>query len=161
MRRLATCAADVLDACKGRVQVLPRTPTHALRDYGGKTSFEGYVRTVQCTDSNAVVRRMLSQGGPNQVLVIQAPPVFACLGDRLADLAMYHGWEGIVVDGCVRDSAVLRGMSLGVQALGTHPRKSPTYDTGEMDRDVTFGGVVFSPGHYVVCDTDGLVVQES
>ena len=49
---------------------------------------------------------------------------------------------------------------LGVQALGTHPRKTDKRGIGDLNVPVTFGGVTFRPGHYVYADNNGIVVSE-
>ena len=61
--------------------------------------------------------------------------------------------------GCIRDSAAIGQMDLGVFALGTHPRKTVKRDVGEVDVPVTFGGVTFVPGHHVYADEDGVVLS--
>ena len=53
--------------------------------------------------------------------------------------------QGIVVNGCVRDSAVIAGMPIGVKALNTHPLKSSKRDPGLRDIPVTFAGGTISP----------------
>jgi regulator of ribonuclease activity A len=37
--------------------------------------------------------------------------------------ALEHGWAGIVVWGCVRDTDVLQTLDLGVMALAPMPRR--------------------------------------
>ena len=50
---------------------------------------------------------------------------------------------------------------LGVQALGSHPRKTEKHGVGQLNVPVTFGGVTFHPGHYVYADNNGIVVSET
>jgi regulator of ribonuclease activity A len=50
-------------------------------------------------------------------------------------------------------------MSIGVQALGTNPRKSVKKGEGTAGIPVTFAGVTFHPGHWVYADEDGIVVS--
>jgi hypothetical protein len=54
----------------------------------------------------------------------------ALLGDRLAGLAAQHGWAGIVLSGCVRDTAALSVIDVGIKALAPCPRKSSKRDPG-------------------------------
>ncbi len=67
--------------------------------------------------------------------------------------------RGVVVHGCVRDTAALGAMDLGVLALAAHPLKSVKRGAGERDVVVAFAGVAFAPGAHVYVDDDGMVVS--
>ncbi|MCB1958906.1 MAG: putative 4-hydroxy-4-methyl-2-oxoglutarate aldolase, partial [Rhodocyclaceae bacterium] len=69
-------------------------------------------------------------------------------------------WGGILVYGCIRDSAAIGGMDIGVFALGTHPRKTVKKGAGERDVPVTFGGQTFVPGQFVYADADGVILSD-
>lgn len=131
-----------------------------LRQYGGRARFRGEIVTLRCHEDNVLVRRTLSEPGHGKVLVVDGDGSLhrALLGDVIGDLAVANGWEGVVIHGVVRDSALLAGLDLGVKALGTNPRKSTKHGTGERDVPVAFGGVVFVPGATLVSDEDGVVV---
>ncbi|HRY16158.1 MAG TPA: ribonuclease, partial [Candidatus Competibacteraceae bacterium] len=80
--------------------------------------------------------------------------------DQLAELAEENGWAGIVINGCIRDSAAIAEIPVGVKALGVHPLKSVKRGIGERDIPVRFAGVTFLPDHYIYADEDGLLVSE-
>ena len=82
----------------------------------------------------------------------------AVVGDLLAKKAVDNGWSGILVYGCIRDSAALADMPLGVKALGTHPLKTDKRGEGQRDIVVRFGGVSFRPGDWLYADEDGVIV---
>jgi regulator of ribonuclease activity A len=128
--------------------------------YGGRSQFAGPVSTVRCFQDNALLKSVLSEPGNGGVLVIDGAGSLhtALVGDVIAALGRDSGWAGLIINGAVRDAAVLRTLDIGIKALGTNPRKSTK--TGEGDRDVavTFGGVTFVPGEVVYCDEDGIVV---
>ena len=81
------------------------------------------------------------------------------LGDRLATLAVQNNWVGVIMNGCIRDSAEIAKIGVGVKALGTFPRKSEKKGFGERDIAVTFAGATFVPGHYLYADVDGIIVS--
>ena len=81
------------------------------------------------------------------------------LGDNLAAMAVKNNWTGVLMYGCIRDSEEIGTMELGVAALGTMPLKSIKKGQGEGDIPVRFGGVTFTPGHYVYSDLDGIIVS--
>lgn len=84
----------------------------------------------------------------------------ALLGDQLAELAVRHAWAGVVVYGCIRDSAAIGQLPLGVKALATHPLKSIKRGEGQRDLPVRFAGVTFRPGAWLYADGDGLLVSD-
>lgn len=131
-----------------------------LTDYGGKRRFAGPIRTVRCFEDNSLVRSALETPGDGAVLVVDGGGSMRCalLGDQLAALAVANGWTGVIVNGCVRDSAELATTDLGIKALATHPRKSVKRGEGETDVAVSFVDVEFTPGHWVYADEDGVVV---
>ena len=132
-----------------------------FRDLGGRTEFFGPVSTVRCFQDHAVLRSVLGGPGEGRVRVIDGGgSVHAGLvGDIIAELGRSNGWAGVVVNGAIRDSAVVGGMDFGCKALGTNPRKSTKTGAGERDVTVSFGGVDFAPGDMLYADTDGIVVR--
>lgn len=54
--------------------------------------------------------------------------------------------QGIIINGCIRDSEDIGKMPLGVKALATYPLKSSKRDPGLSDVPVCFGGANFKPG---------------
>lgn len=131
-----------------------------LLDYGGLEWFAGPIATCRVRDDNSRVRELLETPGEGRVLVVDggASRVCALLGDRLAALACANGWRGVVVWGCIRDSAAIRAMPLGVRALATHPRRSRKRGTGEVGVTVEFAGLRCAPGAWLYADPDGLLV---
>lgn len=57
--------------------------------------------------------------------------------------------QGIIINGCIRDSADIAKMPLGVKALATYPLKSSKRDPGMQNVPVSFGGVIFRPGDWL------------
>jgi regulator of ribonuclease activity A len=150
-----TSTADLLDEHPdAAVCELP------LRQFGGVASFEGSVATVRCFEDNVLLRRLVSGPGDGRVLVVDGggSARVALVGDNIASLALGNGWAGLVLNACVRDSATLRTVEIGIKALGTHPKPSAKDGDGEVDVPVTFGGVTFTPGARLVSDDDGVVV---
>ena len=132
-------------------------------DYGGHTCFHGRIHTLKCFEDNSLVRQALEEPVKGDVLVVDAGGSLRCamLGDQLAALAVDNGWSGIVMYGCIRDSADIATMPLGVKALARHPAKSSKHGVGERDIPVSFSGVRFTPGSHLYADSDGIVVSDS
>lgn len=150
--------ADLCDAHEDRVRVL----APMLRSYGGARAAGGPVRTLKIFEDNALVREMLAEPGQGAMLVIDGGGSLrrALLGDNLAELAVKNGWAGVIVYGCIRDSAAIGRLPLGVWALATHPQKTVKRGEGQRDVPVSFGGVTFAPGMFAYADEDGVIVSE-
>lgn len=129
-------------------------------DLGGKLDFAGPISTVKCFEDNTKVREALEEPGRGRVLVVDGGGSDRCalLGDNLAQLAIDNDWAGVVVYGCIRDSAEIAEMPVAVKALATHPRKSSKQGIGDRDVSVRFAGVSFEPGAWLYADADGIVV---
>lgn len=146
--------ADVLDAHPdAQVCVLQ------FRSFGA-VAFSGRIATVRCFEDNVVLKATVSTPGDGRVLVVDGDgsPRCAVVGDNIATIALDNGWAGLVLNACVRDSAALDGLAIGVKAIGTSPRPSGKGGDGEVDVPVTFGEVTFTPGAMLYADEDGVVV---
>lgn len=131
-----------------------------FRDYGARRAFSGPIRTVRCHEDNSLVKATLGEPGYGRVLVVDGGGSLhrALVGDMLAADAVKNGWAGVVVNGVVRDTAILAGMDLGIKALGSNPMRSVKRGQGVVDTPVAFGGVVFVPGDMLYADSDGVAV---
>lgn len=131
-----------------------------FRQFGARTQFAGPISTVRCFQDNALLKSVLSTPGDGGVLVIDGAGSLhtALVGDVIAELARSNGWAGLVVYGAVRDTATLRGIDIGIKALGANPRKSAKTGAGDRDVVVNVGGVTFVPGEVAYSDDDGIVV---
>lgn len=134
-----------------------------FRSYGAKKSFHGEITTLKLYEDNSLVRLQLSTNGKGQVLVVDGGGSLRCalLGDQLAELAIKNQWEGLIIFGCIRDSAVINTMNIGLRALNTCPVKSIKKNQGEIDIPVQFASTRFEPGNVVYVDEDGVLISPS
>jgi regulator of ribonuclease activity A len=147
------------DLCDAHPQVQTAEPI--FRHFGGVRRFAGPAATAICLEDNSRVREAVGEPGKGRVLVVDGGGSVRCalLGDLLAEKAVSNGWAGVIVNGCVRDTARLGQLSLGVLALAAHPRRSEKRGHGEREVGVRFAGVTFHPGDWVYADEDGLIVS--
>ena len=148
---------DLYDDHESSVQ----TCSTQFRDFGGKNSFYGPIRTIRCHRDNQLFRALLDEPGKGAVVVIDGggSTESALMGDIIAAKGARNGWAGVVILGAIRDSAAVGEIDIGVKALGVNPAKSAKLGDGEVDESVEFGGVVFEPGHWIYCDEDGVLVS--
>ncbi len=148
---------DLLDDHESSCQVaLP-----GLRHYGGHVSFHGPISTVKVFEDNVLVKQRLGEPGNGGVLVVDGggSKRYALVGDILGQMGIDNGWAGVVVYGCIRDSAVLAEMPIGVMALDTIPIKSVKRGEGQRDLDVHFHDVTFRTGEHLYAGPDGIIVS--
>ena len=133
-----------------------------LYHFGGVRRFDGAVVTVRCFEDNSLVRQLLKTPGHGRVLVVDGGGSRRCalLGDLLAEAGQSNGWAGIVVAGCVRDSAAIAALPIGVMALGVQPRRSEKRGQGVQDVGVEILGARVRPGDFAYADEDGVVFSQ-
>lgn len=157
----ATC--DICDAnedklAAGTLAVLP--PLY--QSYGKQVAFSGPATTLKVFEDNPLVRATLETPGNGNVLVIDGGGSLRCalVGGNLGLLAEKNGWAGIVVHGCIRDSAEINACNIGVRALATHPQRSMRKGLGERDIRISIAGVAVNPGDWIYADADGVLVAQ-
>ena len=150
----STC--DLCDQFPDRIRVL----VPIFRHYGGRTRFSGSIATIKCFEDNVFIREAAVEEGRGRVMVIDGGGSLrsALVGDGIAEWARDHGWAGMIINGCVRDTVALAKVDLGVMAIGVNPVTPGKRRVGARDVAVTFGDVRFAPSEYVYCDEDGVVV---
>jgi RraA family protein len=132
-----------------------------FQQYGGRMAFSGRVTTIRCFQDNLLVKQALDEPCQGGVLVVDGGGSLhtALVGEVIAGRAAANGWAGVIVNGAVRDSTVLRTQDIGIKALGTNPRRSAQTGSGARNVPLDIGGVVFRPGDMVCSDDDGIVVR--
>lgn len=130
-------------------------------NYGGHKAFFGEMVTVKCFEDNSVVKEQANEAGKGRVMVVDGGGSTRCalLGDLIAEKACENGWAGFVIYGCIRDVDAIAELNLGVQALNSIPIKSVRKGRGDLNIDITFGGVTFKPGHFIYADNNGVIVS--
>ncbi|MDM5155500.1 ribonuclease E activity regulator RraA [Bacillus sp. DX1.1] len=147
---------DLCDAFENKVQVC----RPIFQSYGKKEQFHGKIATVKVKDDNVLVKQALQTLPEGTVLVVDGEGSTNCalLGDNLANIAKERNLAGIIVYGCVRDSAELRNIDIGILAIGTMPKRSVKEGRGERKIPLFFGEISWVSDHYVYADEDGVIV---
>jgi regulator of ribonuclease activity A len=148
--------ADLCDSYPDLVHVAEPV----LHNYGGVIRFGGEMETLQVFEDNALVREVLETAGRGRVLVVDGRGSLrtALVGGQLAALAQANRWSGVVVNGCIRDSAEIAELAVGIRALATAPVRSSKTGAGTRGTPITFAGLTFTPGEYLYADEDGVLV---
>ena len=152
---------DLCDAHKADSDAAFRVLPPVFRDYGKRVRFAGLVSTVKCFEDNTLVKAALEEPGLGRVLLVAGGGSLqrALVGGLIGAAAAQNGWAGVVVDGCVRDSAELAQCDLGIRALALIPMPTERRQQGLRDVPVQLQGVWVRPGEMLVADEDGMVVM--
>ena len=157
-----TC--DLLDdhPVKDLQVVTPSMDGKFFKSYGARQSFAGQVVTVKCFEDNSRVKELLATDGRGKVLVVDGGASMRCalMGDMIAESAVNHHWNGVVIYGCVRDVDAIAKLDLGIHALAAIPQKSNRKGIGEVDLTLYFGGISINSGDYIYADNNGIVIAK-
>ena len=153
---MTTSTCDLCDTHGERARVV----APLFRHFGGRRAFHGEAVTVKCFEDNSRVKEIVATPGRGRVLVVDGGGSLRCalLGDLLATQARDQGWSGVLVHGCVRDSAILATLDLGVMALAAMPRRSERKGEGQVGIAIDLAGTRCAPGDVVYADEDGIVI---
>ncbi|MHC4661659.1 MAG: 3-hexulose-6-phosphate synthase [Planctomycetota bacterium] len=103
--------------------------------------------------------RAIDIAQPGEVLVIDAggsPP--ALWGELATHTAVERSLGGVVIDGAIRDTPVIRELRFPSFAKHVCPNAGEPKGFGEIGVPVTLCGVKIFPGDWIVGDDDGVVV---
>ncbi|AGH80411.1 ribonuclease activity regulator protein RraA [Psychromonas sp. CNPT3] len=132
-----------------------------LTNFGGRNSFAGEVVTVKCFESVGLIYKALEENGTGKVLLVDGGGSIrrALVNVHIAELAIENGWEGIVVNGCVREVAQLEEMDIGIQAITAIPVGADDTEVGDINVPINFAGVTFLPEDILYADSTGIVIS--
>ena len=108
---------------------------------------------------NLMVHKALDLARPGEVIVVDAGGDLtnAIIGERMVLIAEHRGLAGFVINGAIRDLAVIRGSQLPVYAAGVTHRGPYKNGPGEINFPIAIDGMVVCPGDLIVGDEDGLI----
>ncbi|MDQ7908171.1 4-carboxy-4-hydroxy-2-oxoadipate aldolase/oxaloacetate decarboxylase [Phytohabitans sp. ZYX-F-186] len=154
--RLADLDAATVHEAAGRTGDLDP----GIRPIQSGATVAGRAVTAHChPGDNLAIHRALLAAGPGDVLVVAAGGHLAGYwGEILAVAAQHKGVAGLVVDGGCRDTAALRRMGFPVWSAGVCVHGTVKRTAQSVNEPVVAGGVLVSPGDYVLADDDGVVV---
>ncbi len=152
-------SAATLHEAAGRIGALP----HAIKPLNDAFTVCGPAVTVSGpSGDNLWLHRAIYIAQPGDVLVAHVGGGFeyGYWGDIMTTAARERGLGGLVIDGCVRDGAVLRqaGLPIFSRGLALRGTGKDFGATGWINHPVLLGEITVAPGDLVVGDDDGVVV---
>jgi 4-hydroxy-4-methyl-2-oxoglutarate aldolase len=94
------------------------------------------------------------------ILVIDAKNLRdkAVWGSVVNAYALTCGVRGLIFDGCVRDTALLKQSDMPIFCRGSAPNGPTKEEVGGVNIPITCGGVTVHPGDIIIGDDDGIAV---
>lgn len=123
----------------------------------------GVALTVRCTPGdNLALHLALGQARPGDILVVGygGDLTTGPFGEIMATAARMAGITGLVIDGCVRDSAQIVESRFPVFCRGTAIPGTTKSCRGEIGTACTIGEVEIRTGDVVVADRDAIVILD-
>jgi regulator of ribonuclease activity A len=147
--------ADICDAHADRVQVLDLDFQH----FTDTAHFSGPCRLFALHAADAFLAEQFKQDGAGAVALVSVAvrPHVAVFGDGMARNAEANGWAGVVIEGSLRDIALIEERKIGIIATGIAPRISRNGPVGYAASELMIGGVLVRAGDWIVADGDGLI----
>jgi len=108
---------------------------------------------------NLMVHKALDLARAGDVIVVDAggDTTNAIIGEIMWSYAKRRGVAGFVIDGAVRDTAVLAAGELPVYARGATHRGPYKDGPGEIGVPISVGGMTVLPGDIILGDEDGVL----
>ncbi|HVE53001.1 MAG TPA: RraA family protein [Ramlibacter sp.] len=120
----------------------------------------GPALTVKCRPGdNLMIHKALTMAQPGDVIVVDAGGDLtnSLYGELMVATAIRRGVAGVVLNGAVRDSAIIARGDFPVYAAGISHRGPYKDGPGEINVPVAIDGMVVHAGDLVVGDADGLL----
>jgi RraA family protein len=131
-----------------------------LRPMHGGGRMAGPALTVKTRPGdNLMIHKALQLAQPGDVIVVDAGGDLtnALIGEIMVGDAIKRGLGGIVINGAIRDAAVLKEGRFPVFAAGVTHRGPYKDGPGEINVPIAIDGMVIEPGDLVIGDEDGLL----
>ena len=150
--------ADLCDQHPDKTYLLD----NEFKNYGGKEKVCGEVVTVKLDrNNNELVKLLRDESGKGKIVVVDvADEYFAVVGENLMKFAFKNNYEGIIVNGYVRDTFQIKDIPVALYARGTCSRKYIPVTEGQRGVNISFCGVNFCEGDMVYADMDGIVLSK-
>jgi regulator of RNase E activity RraA len=121
----------------------------------------GVALTVKArAGDNLMFHKALNMAGPGDVVVVSngLDRNRSLMGEIMAIFARNKGISGLVLDGPIRDIDTISTFEMPIYATGTTPGGPYKMGPGEINVNISCGGISVNPGDIILGDDDGIIV---
>lgn len=149
--------SDICDVYSGSIQVLPAS----FKAFGGSEQISADIETLKTNSQCALKEYLSSHNGYQRVLFVDSTnPQGAILDKEIIDAAVNNHWLGIVTNGYVRHTKMLKSATLGIWSTGVCPVKNQVNETFDVALPINFDGLEVNSGMHLYIDEDGAIVTD-
>jgi 4-hydroxy-4-methyl-2-oxoglutarate aldolase len=135
---------------------------HDFRPVWPGTKMVGAALTVRArAGDNLILHKAITMIKPGDVLVVSCDGFQesgGMWGGIMSTAAQKMGAAGMVIDGSVRDTMMMKKINWPVWASGISVKRSTKMTGGQINVPVVIGNVVVNPGDLVFADNDAVVI---
>ncbi len=135
---------------------------HDFRPVWPEQRMVGRAFTVRARPGdNLILHKALTLLSPGDVLVATCDGFQesgGMWGGIMSQAAKTMGAAGLVIDGCVRDTVMMKKISFPVWSRGISVKSSTKQTGGKINHPITIGNVLVHPGDLVFADNDAVVI---
>ena len=153
---------ETADLCDDNQDKKLQVLSSDYKNYGGLKKCFGQIVTVKLDKSNWRLLELLrDENGEGKIIVVDNAKFFyGVVGDKLMAFAKENNWQGIILNGYVRDIAYTKDIDVALYAFGTCPLRNFEKTDSSQGVQLSFGGVTFNDGDYIYADCDGVIVSK-
>ena len=158
VRQLAQFAAANVSDIQGR-QLTMRSEVHPVT-FPGRTVVGPALTVKARPGDNLMAMKAIDLAQPGDVIVISSDGEanLSVWGGIMSMMAARRGIVAVITDGVVRDVAQCREANLPIWATGLTPVGPTKLGPGQINQQMSCGGVIVNPGDVILADEDGVVV---
>lgn len=110
---------------------------------------------------NLMLHKAISIAKPGDVIVIDCGDYDECggmFGGIMSNACLAQGIRGLVTNGCVRDTMMMKEVGFPVWSKGISVRRSTKNEPGKINHPIVVGGILVNPGDLIFADNDAIIV---
>ncbi len=134
---------------------------HEFRPVWPESRAVGAALTVRARPGdNLIIHKAISMLKPGDILVVTCDGFQesgGMFGGIMSTSAKKMGAGGLIIDGCVRDTMMMKKVGFPVWSRGISVKKSTKVTGGQINVPIVIGGVLVNPGDLIFADNDAVI----
>ena len=135
---------------------------HDFRPVWPGTRIVGSAFTVRArAGDNLILHKAITLLKPGDILVVSCDGFLesgGMWGGIMSLAAKTMGCPGMIIDGCIRDTMMMKKIEWWAWSRGVGVKKSTKLTGGQINHPIVIGNVMVNPGDLVFADNDGVVI---